>query len=440
MVQAMFKSYAQNGEDIVLWRALHSIEAGTYVDVGAADPDVDSVTKAFYERGWSGVNIEPSREHASALRSARPRDIVLEECAGDRPGTIMLHVVKGTGLSTVVESAVEALHPDDGESEDVEVPVRRLDQMLDDLGFAGKQIHFLKIDVEGFEESVLRGIDLARWRPWVIVVEATAPRSRTQVHENWEHVLLDAGYNFCLFDGLNRFYAAAEHDELSALLASPACVFDQPYMTPPHADVMRMYETTLADYSALVELYQKTIDDYGVLRVTLTQSTTDYQRVEAELLQARADIGRVASQLDQTSADYQRVESGLVQTSADYQRVESELLQAQRDFGRVAAELVQTSADYQRVESELLQAQRDFETATSLYDRAIAVAHAQSAEAQGLLDDRRTLLSGISSMGEEIERLRRERDAFASELTMTRQTVSWRVTSPLRRLRRLRGH
>ena len=51
-----FISYAQNYEDVMLWRALQHIENGFYIDVGAAWPDVDSVTKAFYDKGWRGIN------------------------------------------------------------------------------------------------------------------------------------------------------------------------------------------------------------------------------------------------------------------------------------------------------------------------------------------------------------------------------------------------
>ena len=52
-------SYAQNFEDVMLWRALQHVGAGYYVDIGANDPVVDSVTRWFYEQGWSGLNIEP---------------------------------------------------------------------------------------------------------------------------------------------------------------------------------------------------------------------------------------------------------------------------------------------------------------------------------------------------------------------------------------------
>src|SRR4051812_19442188 len=58
-----FISYAQNYEDIMLFRALRHVADGFYVDVGANSPDEHSVTKAFYERGWRGINIEPVMEY-----------------------------------------------------------------------------------------------------------------------------------------------------------------------------------------------------------------------------------------------------------------------------------------------------------------------------------------------------------------------------------------
>ena len=58
-----FVSYAQNYEDVMLWRVLRDVERGFYVDVGAADPEEWSVTRAFYDRGRSGINVEPLEEY-----------------------------------------------------------------------------------------------------------------------------------------------------------------------------------------------------------------------------------------------------------------------------------------------------------------------------------------------------------------------------------------
>jgi hypothetical protein len=72
-------------------------------------------------------------------------------------------------------------------------------------------IHFLKIDVEGAEKSVLDGCDFTRFRPWLLAIEATVPCTYTPCHEEWEQQVLDAGYEFALFHKINRYYVAREH-------------------------------------------------------------------------------------------------------------------------------------------------------------------------------------------------------------------------------------
>jgi hypothetical protein len=80
-------SYAQTHEDVLLWRALNKVQRGFYVDVGAHDPTALSVTKAFYERGWHGINVEPTSKYAMKLRNERPRDVTHEVALGQVPGT-----------------------------------------------------------------------------------------------------------------------------------------------------------------------------------------------------------------------------------------------------------------------------------------------------------------------------------------------------------------
>ena len=70
-------SYAQNFEDVMLWRALGSVTDGFYIDIGAQSPDVDSVSKMFHEHGWRGIHIDAMASYAEELRRARPGDVVI---------------------------------------------------------------------------------------------------------------------------------------------------------------------------------------------------------------------------------------------------------------------------------------------------------------------------------------------------------------------------
>jgi FkbM family methyltransferase len=219
-------SYSQNAEDVRLWRVLRTVDNGFYVDVGAADPDVDSVTRLFYERGWSGVNIEPSPCFA-ALEEARPRDVNLPVAIGEREESVPFFLTYPfLGTSTVdlsvhgnIEEAIERV-------EETAVPQRRLESVLREHA-ADRTIHFLKVDVEGAERQVLASSDWDAFRPVVVVVEAVESWSTTPTHERWEGILTGAGYRFAAFDGVNRFYVAEGYDHLIPSLAYPISALDR---------------------------------------------------------------------------------------------------------------------------------------------------------------------------------------------------------------------
>jgi FkbM family methyltransferase len=221
----MFVSYAQNFEDVILWRALGHLPHGCYVDVGAWHPRLDSVSRAFYERGWRGVHVEPVPQYAALLRADRPDEIVVEAAVAELAGTRTLQVLPDTGLSTF-DTALAARHQQElgFASHEVTVPTLTLDQVFDAAGHA--QTHWLKIDVEGAEGAVLQGWDKSRFRPWVVVVEATIPNTQTDDSALWEPLIVAGGYQFAHFDGLNRWYVREENADLAAALRVPPNCFD----------------------------------------------------------------------------------------------------------------------------------------------------------------------------------------------------------------------
>ena len=228
MVPSSFESFSQNGEDVVLWRAFHHICNGRYIEVGANHPENDSVTMAFYRRGWSGITIEPDPVFAQLQREERPRDLIVEAAITVKDhDTMTFHVVDGTGLSTL-DADLAGSHAEAGyETHDIVVTTRTMNSILDEAGWHGSDIHFMSVDTEGSERDVLESIDFGIWRPWVLVVEATAPNSTESTRMLWEDLVLGAGYHFCLFDGLSCFYVAGEHAaSLSRALSYPSCILD----------------------------------------------------------------------------------------------------------------------------------------------------------------------------------------------------------------------
>lgn len=220
-------SYAQNGEDVVLARAFAPDHTGFYIDVGASDPTVDSVTRHFYDHGWSGINVEPASLSAGELREGRPRDLTLEVAVAAQSGHRRFYELERqmNGCSTFSSEIAETYRRQGLKLTERDVAVTTLDALYADHG-EGREVDFLKVDVEGAEAEVLAGATFSLFRPRIVVIEATVPGSSTPTHQVWEPALLDAGFAFVLFDGLNRFYVRDEDRDLAATLSVPANVLD----------------------------------------------------------------------------------------------------------------------------------------------------------------------------------------------------------------------
>lgn len=215
------RSYSQCGEDILLWRVLKDVSAGFYIDVGAYDPNEHSVTRIFYDAGWSGINIEPNPIMLARFVTERSRDVNLGIAASDREAEINLNVVGETGLTTLFGD-IAVKHQENGwVVEQIKVRTTSLASVWDQYVPKEQEVHFLKIDVEGAEEVVIRGADWSRHRPWILVVEAVEPLTNIESHQAWDPLLQEAGYVFVNFDGLNRYYVDRERPELIEPLRAP---------------------------------------------------------------------------------------------------------------------------------------------------------------------------------------------------------------------------
>lgn len=231
-------TYAQNFEDVRLWKAVGHLEDSIWVDVGASHPVALSVTRLFADRGWHGVNLEPG-PNFELLESERPSDVNLAVVVTDHEGEVEFNIAwPNSDLSSLHLQNLEA-DPVNVESwQVIRRPAMTLSSVLERHA-ADTQLAFLKVDVEGAEREVFLGNDWERFRPIVVVAESVEPGTHRPSYAAWEPILLDAGYEFAVDDGLNRFYARADHPEVRVRLAEPVSVLDG---FAPHAVVLRDLE------------------------------------------------------------------------------------------------------------------------------------------------------------------------------------------------------
>ena len=225
-------SYSQNFEDVILWRALKHVKNGFYIDVGANDPTVYSITKAFYDTYWQGINIEPSTHYFEKLKLERRRDTNINCIIGSSKKLITFYEFENTGLSTINNDIANEHIKKGYRAKTLLKEMKTLNEICNILNT--KTIHFLKIDVEGAEKEVLEGFDLTRFRPWIILVESTIPGSTLDSSSSWEDLIISNNYSQVYFDGINKFYLSNENENLAGHFSQPPNVHDRFTLSDNH--------------------------------------------------------------------------------------------------------------------------------------------------------------------------------------------------------------
>lgn len=201
-------------EDVILYHVLKEENDIFYIDIGSNDPYEHSVTKLLYDmKNANGINIDPQKGFIELISKERPRDISLCLGIGAKKGKKKFYFQGG--FSTYIEENVM-----DEECHTEEIEIVPLSDVCNDYLPDGREISFLKIDVEGAEYDVLAGADFQKYRPWIIVVEAVDPRENIPNYQDWEKILLSNKYHFVMMEDCNRYYVADERKMLDERFCS----------------------------------------------------------------------------------------------------------------------------------------------------------------------------------------------------------------------------
>ncbi len=200
-----FKSFSEYFEDFILYVLLLDIKNGFYIDIGAYDPNKVSVTKAFYLRGWNGINIEPLPNQFKLFEKERPKDINLQIVVGNNEGNVTFYV--DGQCSTVQKKYAKR-------NESINIKMNTMSNICKKYVPEGKEVDFCKIDVEGNERDVLLGYDFDNYKPKVFCVESTIPLSFKPNYQLWEEILIKNGFTFVYERGVNRYYVNKKFSDI----------------------------------------------------------------------------------------------------------------------------------------------------------------------------------------------------------------------------------
>ena len=151
--------FSSNGVDAFLKQ--HLPDFGYACDVGANDGIFFSNTLHYENLGWLVLCIEPNPllEQEGRLKRRLWRQVA----AGRENGEMQF-----TACGQPPYASDSGMRPDLG-GQKFTVKVRKLDDLLEEAGFP--RLDFLTIDCEGWEDEVMAGFTIERWKPKIIVRE-----------------------------------------------------------------------------------------------------------------------------------------------------------------------------------------------------------------------------------------------------------------------------
>ena len=133
--------FGQDGEDLTLNRLLNGQKAGFYVDIGAHHPVRFSNTYMFYRRGWNGINVDAEPGSMQLFEKIRPLDRNIESGVAGSPGVMKYFRFNEPALNTFSESEARLKNSYPYSIIDtIEVPVQRLDDLLDKYLPEGQEV------------------------------------------------------------------------------------------------------------------------------------------------------------------------------------------------------------------------------------------------------------------------------------------------------------
>ena len=162
-------SYSFNAVDLIIDYMFKDKDIGTYVDVGAQHPISNNNTYLLFKRGWNGINIDLDRKNIDLFNISRPKDINLNYAISDKEGeTDFYFYHESSPINTLNKKVKE--YQKAKISEIKKINTFTLNNVFKKINF-DKNIDYLNIDVEGYEDKVLSGFDINKYKPSVVSVE-----------------------------------------------------------------------------------------------------------------------------------------------------------------------------------------------------------------------------------------------------------------------------
>tara|TARA_B100000780_G_scaffold212925_1_gene152543 strand:- start:1495 stop:2247 length:753 start_codon:yes stop_codon:yes gene_type:complete len=157
---------------------------GVYIDVGCHQPFLNNNTYPLYKRGWTGINIDLDFNTIDMFNFFRKKDVNIQAAISDVEHETDLFFFHN-------RSAVNTLSKQSGlKSKEIKkVKTRTLNNIIELSIFKNEKIDYISIDVEGFELNVLKGFDINKYKPDLVIIEFIDIKIKEFYFQNIDNIL-----------------------------------------------------------------------------------------------------------------------------------------------------------------------------------------------------------------------------------------------------------
>lgn len=166
-------AFGQFGEDYVISKLLREKNIpeskATYIEIGVDEPFLANHTFFLHLAGASGILVDANPESINLIKVSRKNQKVINKVVSDKKEKMSFFISATPALSSL---SIENINLNRGTVKQ-EVMIDSIS--VNDVLEMQDKTAVLSIDVEGYDEIVLKSIDFSKYQPEIICAEVGKP-------------------------------------------------------------------------------------------------------------------------------------------------------------------------------------------------------------------------------------------------------------------------